>query len=120
MRAEFFRPDEPDRIVGSAEWRGGAAVVDAEDDATRAALARVFRLSRVPIDDPAMRAWGTSGAVVVEAGEMEWFRSAALVRGRAEGFGVRFVTERPGGWDPALDPQTYGWGGRKPALPREP
>ncbi|MGH2687025.1 MAG: hypothetical protein ACRDJP_16295, partial [Actinomycetota bacterium] len=74
----------------------------------------------VSIDDPAMRARGTSGPVVLEAGDLEWFRSAALVRGRAEGFEVRFVTQRPGGWDPALDPQTFGWGGRKPALPREP
>jgi hypothetical protein len=120
MRAEFVRPSEPDRVVGSAEWRDGGAVIDAEDQATRDALARVFRASPVSIDDSAMRARGTSGTVVVEAGDMEWFRSAALVRGRAEGLEVRLVTRQPGGWDPALDPQTYGWGGRKPALPREP
>ena len=120
MRAEFTRSSDPDRIVASAEWRDGGVVVDAGDQATRDVLARVFRASPVSIDDSAMRARGTSGPVVVEAGDMEWFRSAALVRGRAEGLEARFVTRQPGGWDPAQDPQTYGWGGRKPALPREP
>jgi hypothetical protein len=56
---------------------------------------------------------------VVEPGDLQWFRTAALVRGAREGLAVRFVTTAPGGWDPALDPVAYGWGGRKPALPRE-
>jgi hypothetical protein len=55
---------------------------------------------------------------VAEPGDVEWFRVAARVRGRREGLSVRFVSDRPGGWDPALDPQTYGWAHRKTALPR--
>jgi hypothetical protein len=116
MRAELFRADAPDEVVASASWFDGQVVPESGDDVL---LARVFRATAVSIDDPAMRAPGTSGPVVVEPGDMEWFRAAALVRGRAEGVEVRFATDRPGGWDPAMDPQTYGWAGRKPALPHE-
>lgn len=119
MRADFFRPDHPSTVLGSAVWNGSRAVVESEGDEVRTILQRVFRLSAVALDDPAIRASGTSGVTVAEPGDLEWFRAAARVRGQAEGLSVRFVTERPGGWDPALDPATYGWAGRKPALPRE-
>ena len=119
MRADFLLPDDPSTVVGSATWDGSRAVVESEDDEVRANLERVFRPSSVVLDDPEIRASGTSGVTVAEPGDLEWFRAAARVRGQAEGLRVRFVTERPGGWDPALDPATYGWAGRKPALPRE-
>jgi hypothetical protein len=119
MRADFFRPDVPDETVGSATWEGERAVVEAEDAKARETLARVFRPSSVVVDDRSSRPAGTSGPTVVEAGDLEWFRTAALERGAQEGLAVRFVTTAPGGWDPALDPRDYGWGGRKPALPRE-
>jgi hypothetical protein len=117
MRAEFFRRDAPDRVVGTAEWNGHRAVVESDDDEVRAALRRVFRASSVAIDLPDSRPPAASGQTVVEPGDMEWFRAAARGRGEREGFLVRFVTEVAGRWDPALDPQTYGWGGPKPALP---
>jgi hypothetical protein len=120
MRAEFFRPDAPGQVVGTAEWDGHRAQVHAEDGEVKAALDRVFRAAAVAIDDPDTHIAGTSGTVVAEPGDLEWFRAAARVRGEREGLAVRLVTEKPGGWDPALDPQTYGWAGRKPALPREP
>jgi hypothetical protein len=116
MRAELVRSDAPDDVVASASWFEGRVVPESGDDAL---LARVFRSSAVSIDAPAMRQPGTSGPVVVEPGDLEWFRAAALLRGRAEGYEVRFTTDRPGGWDPAMDPQTYGWAGRKTALPHE-
>ncbi|MGH2661893.1 MAG: hypothetical protein ACRDH8_03600 [Actinomycetota bacterium] len=119
MRADFFRPEDPKAIVGSAVWDGTRAVVESEDDEVRSILRRVFRPSPLAADDPATRASGTSGVTVAGPGDLEWFRLAARVRGEQEGLGVRFVTEQPGGWDPALDPATYGWAGRKPALPRE-
>jgi hypothetical protein len=119
MRAEFFRPDAPDEIVGSAVWDGERAVVDTEDAKVRELLARVFRPSSVAVDDRSALPAGTRGPSVVGPGDLEWFRMAALQRGAQEGLAVRFVTGAPGGWDPALDPQAYGWGGRKPALPRE-
>jgi hypothetical protein len=113
MRAEFFRSDAPDRVVGVAVWDGHRVVIEAEDDADRAALERVFRPSSVAVDDPALRPPGTFGETVVEPGDLDWFRTAPRVRGRDEGLSVRFVSEHPGGWDPALEPQTYGWAGRK-------
>jgi hypothetical protein len=119
MRAEFYRPQEPDLIVGTAEWDGRRAVISAGGDEARSALERVFRVSAVPIDDPSMRPPGSRGATVIEPGDLEWFRAAALVRGAEQGYAARLVTTAPGGWDPALDPQAYGWAGKKPALPRE-
>jgi hypothetical protein len=120
MRAEFFRPDAPDQVVGTAEWDGQRAEVRAGHRDIEAALRRVFRATAVALDDPDTMIAGTRGTVVAEPGDLEWFRAAARIRGRREGLSVRFVTQKPGGWDPALDPQTYGWAGRKPALPREP
>lgn len=117
MRAEFFRRDAPDRVVGTAEWDGRHAAVEADDEEVRTALRRVFRPSPVATSDPATRPAGASGQTVVQPGDLEWFRVAARVRGEREGLSVRFVTDVAGRWDPALDPQTYGWGGRKPALP---
>jgi hypothetical protein len=119
MRADFFRPDSPDEIVGSATWDGERAVMDAEDPKVRETLTRVFRPSSVAVEDRSTLPAGASGPTVVEPGDLEWFRTAALQRGAKEGLAVRFVTTAPGGWDPALDPQDYGWAGRKPALPRE-
>jgi hypothetical protein len=113
MRADFYREGDPDAVIGSAEWDGRRAVIRAEDDDVRAAVERVFRVSPVAADDPMPP--GTTK--VTEPGDLEWFRAAAAVRGPEEGLAVRFVTEVAGRWDPALDPQTYGWGGRKPALP---
>jgi hypothetical protein len=119
MRAEFFRPDAPDEVVAAADWDGRRVVPEEKDDRARESLRRIFRPSSVAVDEGSMRPPGASGKTVVEPGDLEWFRTAALVRGAQEGLGVRFETTEPGGWDPALDPAAYGWGGRKPALPRE-
>ena len=118
MRAELYRPDAPEHVVAVAQWRDGRVHIDRADDPE--VVARIFRPAPVAIDDPAHRSAGTSGRTVVEPGDLEWFRLAAVVRGRQEGLEARLVSESPGGWDPALDPQTYGWAGRKLALPREP
>ncbi len=115
MRVDFFRADDPETVTGSAEWDGRRAVIDAEDDETRALLERVFRPA--PVAVPYRGPRGPKGDSVVEPGDLRWFRAAATVRGEGEGLTVRFVTDVAGRWDPALDPQTYGWGGRKPALP---
>jgi hypothetical protein len=113
MRAEFFRPDAPDRVVGTARWDGRRVEIETGDEAVRAVLERVFKPSFVPVDDSAMRARGTSGPILLEPGHQEWFRTAARVRGEVEGLSVRLVIDRQGGWDPALDPRTYGWAGPK-------
>lgn len=120
MRAEFFRPDAPDQVVGTASWDGPRAEIQADDRDVEAALTRIFRPTAVVLDHPDTHIAGTHGEVVAEPGDLEWFRAAARTRAQLEGLAVRLVTDKPGGWDPALDPQTYGWAGRKPALPREP
>jgi hypothetical protein len=116
MRAAFFHPDAPDRVVGVAIWDGRGVVVEAEDRDVRDALSRVFASSPVSVEDPSLRPPGTNGPTVVEPGDLTWFRVAARVRGAREGLSVRFVTDRPPRWDPALDPQTYGWAGSKSAV----
>jgi hypothetical protein len=118
MRAEFFRPDAPDRVVGVATWDGRRVVVEAEDRDVREALNRVFAPSSVSVEDPSLRPAGTDGPTVLEPGDLVWFRVAARVRGPRHGLSVRFVTDRPPRWDPALDPQTYGWAGTNSAVPR--
>jgi hypothetical protein len=116
MRAEFFRPDAPDRVVGVATWDGRRVVVEAEDRDVRDALNHVFASSSVSVEDSSLRPAGTSGPTVVEPGDLTWFRVAARVRGTRRGLPVRFVTDRPPRWDPALDPQTYGWAGSESAV----
>lgn len=116
MRADFFRADAPETVVGSAAWDGQRVAIEAEDEGVRTSLQRVFRSS--PVAEPYRGPLGPLGETVFEPGDLPWFRAAARVRGQREGLRVRFVTDVAGRWDPALDPQTYGWGGRKPALPR--
>lgn len=101
MRAEFFRPGEPETVVGTARWDGRGVAVEAEDPVAREALERIFRPAQVAVDDPALRPAGVHGPAVVEPGDLTWFRSVALVRGEQEGLGVRFASDSPGGWDPA-------------------
>lgn len=101
MRAEFFRREEPERSVAVAQWDGVRAEIRGADDDVRASVERILRRSSVVVDDPSRRALGTSGPVVVEPGDLDWFFAAAWVRGEEEGLSVRFATDTPGGWDPA-------------------
>jgi hypothetical protein len=118
VRAEFFRADAPDRVVGVAVWDGRRVHIETADPQVRQALERVFKPSSIAVDDPSMRSGGTSGPTVVAPGDEEWFRSAARLRGEQEHLSLRLVVDRQAGWDPALDPETYGWAGRKAAFSR--
>lgn len=111
MRAEFVRPEEPDRVVGEARWDGTKVEVLGEDEERRATLRRVFRPVPVVVDDPSLRSFGTRGPVVLQPGSLQWFRAAAEVRGTAEGLAVRLLPDAPGGmgWDPAGTYRTF-WG----------
>lgn len=103
MRAEFFRPEEPDRVLGSAAWGGARLSVDSADEEIASAVWRIFRPTAVAVDDPSFRTAGTAGPVVLPPGSLMWFQAAARVRSQTEGIAVRFVPEgRDGvGWDPA-------------------
>lgn len=115
VRAEFFRPEDPETAVAAVEWDGRwVRLRHAADDRVRQTLRKVFRTSPVAVDDPSRRAAGTSGPVVVEPGDLDWFLAAAEVRGKQEGLAVRFATDTPGGWDPAASYQRLGdWVGMK-------
>ena len=108
MRAEFFKPDSPDHIVGVARWDG--AGVRIEDDAARTVLSRIFRPTAISVDDPALRTAGTTGPVVLPPGTLRWFQAAARTRSQAEGLSVRLVPEgtMAMGWDPAGAYRTFG------------
>ena len=119
MRAEFFRPEDPETVVGTAEWDGVRVTLRADNE-SRATLQRVFRVSSVPIDDPSRRVLGTSGPVLAEPGDLDWFLAAAQVRGRQEGLSVRLVPGTAGGWDPAGAYRRMGdWIGETEASTRE-
>ena len=104
MRVEFAsHDDEQKATLGTAEWRDGAVTIWSEDEQLRTKLAHAFRRTPVVIDDASYRRLGTSGPVVLQPGDLAWFR--AVAQGRAEtetGLEVRFVPGAPvGGYDPA-------------------
>jgi hypothetical protein len=110
VRAEVFKPDSPDHIVGVASWDGAGVRIEAEDDAARTVLSRIFRPTAISVDDPALRTAGTAGPVVLPPGTLRWFQAAARTRSQAEGLSVRLVPEgtMAVGWDPAGAYRTFG------------
>jgi len=109
MRAEFYRPDDNDQPAGVARWDGRTVHVDAPDEDTRARIVRVFRLTPVVVDDPALRPMGARGESLVQPGSLDWFRIAAAARAGDEALAVRLVPEVQGrgGWDPASAYRTF-------------
>src|SRR5207245_4787920 len=103
VRAEFYRADAPDQIVGQARWRSSGVEFLTEDAPVRAALQRIFRPTAVVVDDPSLRPFGTSGPIVLQPGGLRWFHEAALARAPAEAVVARLVPERGAsvGYDPA-------------------
>jgi hypothetical protein len=110
MRVEFAVPDDEEKTaVASAEWDGHEVTVSADSEERRDALARVFRRTPVVTNDAAYRRMGTSGEVVVQPGDLQWFRAVAQVRAPAEtGLVPRFIPGVPaGGFDPAAGYVTF-------------
>jgi hypothetical protein len=109
MRAEFFRQDEPDSIMGSAEWTGAAVDARAEDPKVRRALGRIYRQTAVLIDDAALRSFGTEGPEQLPPGNLRWFIAATQARSGAEKLAYRLLPDesRRMGWDPAGAYRTF-------------
>ena len=110
MRAEFRRADdESDAVVGTARWNGQRVEIDADDDAVRRAVERIFRPAPVVVDDPSFRSLGARGEAMVQPGNGEWFRAAAYARASEAGLKARLVPEvvGQGGWDPAAAYRTF-------------
>jgi hypothetical protein len=109
VKVELHRPDQPDAVVATVSWVDGQPVIDTEDDILRATLQRVFRRTPVVIDDASYRRMGTAGEVLIQPGDLEWFRAVVQARIPAEtrlsGRFVPGVTE--GGFDPAAGYRTF-------------
>ncbi len=105
MRAELYRPEEPD-LVAVATWSNGRPSLEVIEEVP--GLNDLLRPTPVVTDDASLRGPGTSGEVVLEPGSSAWFRAALLSRAPALGLSVRFVAERiTGGWDPAAAYATF-------------
>ena len=110
MKVEFYEEDAPDDVLATVVWDGRDVAVDAEDEALRATLTRSFRRLPIVTDDAAYRRQGTSGAVQIQPGSLEWFRATAQVRATADsGLLTRLVPGiSEGGFDPAAGYRSFG------------
>jgi hypothetical protein len=108
MKVEFHRPDDPETVVGTASWDGERASVESGDDEVASALWRIFRAIPVVVDDGAFRRQGTRGEVVMQPGNLEWFRAAAQTRASEAGLVARMVPGiTKGGYDPAAGYRSF-------------
>lgn len=107
IRAELYRPDDPESVVAVARWDGASARLEAAESVP--GLDALFRSTPVVVDDHALRPLGTHGPVVLQPGSLVWFRAALQVRAPALGLAVRFVADEiDNGWDPASNYRTFG------------
>jgi hypothetical protein len=108
MQVDYLRADDPETVVATARW-DGAVKIETEDETVRSQLEAAYRPTPVVVDDGAYRRLGTSGEVMIQPGDLEWFRAASQVRGAAAtGLVARLipgVTE--GGFDPAAGYRTF-------------
>ena len=98
-------PPPPPPSVASATWREGRLSIESDDDGLRTAITHAFRRIPLVVDDASLRSAGSRGEVVLQPGDLEWFREVALVRVAAEtGLIARVVPGVTiGGYDPAAN-----------------
>jgi hypothetical protein len=107
IRAELYRPDDPETVVAVATWRRDSAHLETTDAAPDG-VAAILRATPVVVDDASLRPLGSHGEVSLPPGSLEWFRAALLSRSAALGLVVRFVAEEiDNGWDPAANYRTF-------------
>jgi hypothetical protein len=110
MNVEYYRPDDEQKeSVATVSWDGREVQVSSENAPVREALAHAFRRAPVVVDDPSRRRLGTSGPVMLQPGDLEWFRAVASSRATGEaGLAARFVPGAViGGFDPAAGYRTF-------------
>jgi len=110
MRAQVARLGAPDEVVAEATWDGRAVrIPEGLDPDLAAAVVRIFRPTPVVVDDASLRPAGTTGAVTLQPGDLQWFIAAARTRAEAEGLTVRLAADDPTamGWDPAGAYRTF-------------
>jgi hypothetical protein len=106
LRAELYRPDEPERVVAVARWSGSGGSVEVLEPVE--GLERILRPTPVVVGDPALLPRGARGEAVLQPGSLEWFRAALLTRAPPLGLAVRFVVDDVrNGWDPAANYRTF-------------
>ena len=107
MRAELYRPDDPDAAVAVANWSTIGASLEVLD-ASVEGLDRLLRPTPVVVEDAALRSLGAHGESLLHPGSLEWFRAALVARAEELGLAVRFVRQQiEGGWDPAATYRTF-------------
>jgi hypothetical protein len=109
VKVELHHPDAPDDVVATIVWTEGRPVVDTQDEQLRAVLEKAFRRTPVVIDDASYRRQGTAGEVLIQPGNLQWFRAVVQTRVPAEaGLVGRFVPGiSQGGFDPAAGYRTF-------------
>jgi hypothetical protein len=111
VKVEFYRVGDEERItLAEVAWADGTVDVRSDDEELVAKLRYAFRRTPVVTDDAAFRRLGTRGEVVLQPGDLEWFRAAALGRATAEtGLAATVVPGGAGGgYDPAADYRPFG------------
>lgn len=107
IRADLYRPDDPDQVVAIARWDGGPGRVEASGTAPEE-TASLLRPTPVVVDDASLRSLGAHGESLLQPGSLEWFRAALTSRAGTLGLAVRFVVDDVrGGWDPAANYRTF-------------
>jgi hypothetical protein len=109
VRAEFHPPDDSEAVLATATWSDGQAIIESEDAGIADTLRRAFRRTPVLVDDASRHQLGTNGEVLVQPGDLEWFRGVAQVRVPVEtGLATRLIPgTREGGYDPASGYRTF-------------
>jgi hypothetical protein len=110
MDVEFYDPEDEQKLaVGTAHWDGAQVTITCEDAGVREKLSHGFRRAPVAVDDASRRRLGTHGTVVLQPGDLEWFRAAAQTRVSKEtGLAARFVPgDLVGGYDPAAGDRPF-------------
>ncbi len=107
MRAELYRPSDPEAVVAIATWSAEGPTLEVLD-ASVPGPERLLRPLPVVADDASLRRLGTHGESLLKPGSLEWFRAALSARAPELGLSVRFVAEDVrNGWDPASNYRTF-------------
>lgn len=103
IRAEFYKQDAPEEVVGAVDWSADGMSFAAVDMATADALEKAYRRTPVVVLDASLRRLGAHGESTLQPGDAEWFRAVTQWRAPEElGLSSRMVSDvREGGYDPA-------------------
>jgi hypothetical protein len=110
MRAEIYRPEDPETVLATARWSDGRMSLEVTEPGRELeGWDALLRPTPVVVEGASLRRLGTHGETLLEPGSYDWFRSTLRSRVDAMGLAVRFVAEAiVGGWDPAAAYRSFG------------